>query len=172
MKTSSKRLENVLRTPWRSLEDVFARRLEDVLARRLEDIWPRWIYWSWIRRLEDVFWRRKAKANLFLLIKTSWRQRRLDHDEYLLGRTFLVGSRWFVVPFPKLQTFSGIFWVVSVDCSQYEKTVLGIFVYLFIFEVTSTKVRLRFHKQCSQTTTPLICKQAIFAHNASIDFQL
>ena len=137
--------------------------------RRLEDIWPRWIYWSWIRRLDDVFWRRMAKANLFLLIKTSWRQTRLDHDKCLLGRTFLVGSRWFVVPFPKLQTFSGIFWVVSVDYSQYER-VLGIFVYLFIFEVTRTKVKFRFHKQCSQTTTRLICKQAIFAHNANIDF--
>ena len=180
---SWRRLQNVLKTSWGRHEEVLKTSLQDVLKtswrclgkaswRRLEDIWPRWIYWSWIRRLEDVFWRRKAKANLFLLIKTSWRQRRLDHDEYLLGRTFLVGSRWFVVPFPKLQTFSGIFWVVSVDCSQYEKTVLGIFVYLFIFEVTSTKVRLRFHKQCSQTTTPLICKQAIFAHNASIDFQL
>ena len=75
-----------------------------------------------------------------------------------------------MVPFPKLQTFSRIFWVVSVDYSQYEKTVLGIFVYLFIFEVTRTKVKFRFHKQCSQTTTRLICKQAIFAHNASINF--
>ena len=25
-------------------------------------------------RLEDVFWRRKAKANIFVLIRTSWRR--------------------------------------------------------------------------------------------------
>ena len=140
LKMSWRRLQNVFKTSWGRHEEVLKTSLQDVLKtswrclgkaswRRLEDIWPRWIYWSWIRRLEDVFWRRKAKANLFLLIKTSWRQRRLDHDEYLLGRTFLVGSRWFVVPFPKLQTFSGIFWVVSVDYSQSEKTVLGIYLF-------------------------------------------
>ena len=71
------------KTSWRCLEDVFQevlktfwRRLEDVLKRSwrlLEDVWPRRIYWSWPRRLEDVFWRRKAKANIFVLIKTSWR---------------------------------------------------------------------------------------------------
>ena len=32
------------------------------------------MYWSWPRRLEDVFWRRKARANIFVLIKTSWRR--------------------------------------------------------------------------------------------------
>ena len=90
------------KTSWRCLEDVFARRLEDVLKtswRRLEDVWPRRIYWFWPRRLEDVFWRRKAKANIFVLIKTSWRRlqdvfwrwrrktssRRLHQDECLLG---------------------------------------------------------------------------------------
>ena len=71
------RLENVLKI---SLQDVLKmswRRLEDVLKtswRRLEDVWPRRIYWSWPRRLEDVFWRRKAKANIFVLIKTSSRR--------------------------------------------------------------------------------------------------
>ena len=93
LKMSWRRLQNVLKTSWRCLEDVFARRLEDVLKtswrhlgktswrrledvlktswRRLEDIWPRRIYWSWPRRLKDVFWRRKAKANIFVLMKTS-----------------------------------------------------------------------------------------------------
>ena len=42
--------------------------------RRLEDVWPRRIYWSWPRRLEDVFWGRKDKANIFVLMKTSWRR--------------------------------------------------------------------------------------------------
>ena len=73
----SRRLEDVLKTSWRRLEDVYARRLEDVLKtswRHLEDVWPRQIHWSWLRRLEDVFWRRKAKAYIFALIKTSWRR--------------------------------------------------------------------------------------------------
>ena len=110
--------------PWKCLEDIFARRLEDTLKtscrrlqnvlktswedilktsqRRLEDVWPRWIYWSWPRRFEDIlktssenlrhFWklsaliktswgclkdvflRRKPRANIFVLIKTSWRR--------------------------------------------------------------------------------------------------
>ena len=57
---------------------------------------------------------------------------------------FLVGTHRFGVPFPKLQTFSEIFWVLHIDYSQYEKTILGIFVYLFIYEVTTTKVNFRF----------------------------
>ena len=74
--------------PWKRLEDIFEGSLEDILKtsrrhledvfktswRRLEDLWPRQIYWSWPRRLEDVFWRRKAKANIFILIKTSWKR--------------------------------------------------------------------------------------------------
>ena len=44
---------------------------------------------------------------------------------------FLVGAHRFEVPFPKLQTFSEIFWTLHIDYSQYEKTILGIFVYLF-----------------------------------------
>ena len=133
LKTSWKRLENVLKTSWRCLEEVlktFWRRLADVLKtywrrldktswrcfenvlktswRRIEDVWPRQIYWSWPRRLEDVFWRCKTKANIFVLIKMSWRRledvfwrrrqktssRRLHQDECLLGR-FL--KRCFIV---------------------------------------------------------------------------
>ena len=58
--------------------------------------------------------------------------------------TFLVGAHRFGVPFPKLQTFSEIFWALHIDYSQYEKTILGIFVYLFIYEVTTKKVNFRF----------------------------
>ena len=58
--------------------------------------------------------------------------------------TFLVGAHRFGVPFPKLQTFSEIFWALHIDYSQYEKTILGIFVYLFIYEVTTAKVNFRF----------------------------
>ena len=58
--------------------------------------------------------------------------------------TFLVGAHRFGVPFPKLQTFSEIFWALHIDYSQYEKMILGIFVYLIIYEVTRTKVNFRF----------------------------
>ena len=58
--------------------------------------------------------------------------------------TFLVGARRFGVPFRKLQTFSEIFWALHIDYSQYEKSILGIFVYLFINEVTTGKVNFRF----------------------------
>ena len=57
---------------------------------------------------------------------------------------FLVGAHRFGVPFRKLQTFSEMFWGLHIDYIQYEKTILGIFVYLFIYEVTTTKVNLRF----------------------------
>ena len=42
--------------------------------------------------------------------------------------------------------FSGKFRVLPFDYSLYEKTILGIFVYLFICEVTTTKVDFRFYK--------------------------
>ena len=58
--------------------------------------------------------------------------------------TFLVGAHRFGVPFPKLQTFSEIFWALHIGYSQYEKKIRGIFVYLFIFEVTTTKVNFCF----------------------------
>ena len=58
--------------------------------------------------------------------------------------TFLVGAHRFGVPFPKLQTFSEIFWALHIDYSLFEKMILGIFIYLFICEVTTTKVNFRF----------------------------
>ena len=79
---------------WKRLDDVFARRLENVLktsCRCLEDVWIRRIYWSWPRHLEDVFWRRMINKNIFVFIKMSWRRkrktslRRLHQDECLLG---------------------------------------------------------------------------------------
>ena len=50
----------------------------------------------------------------------------------------------FEVPFPKLQTFSEILWTLHINYIQYEKAILGIFVYLFIYEVTTAKVNFRF----------------------------
>ena len=67
------------------------------------------------------------------------------------------------VPFPKLQTFSGIFWVLPIDYSMYAKTIVGIFVYLLISRVKTRKKKFRFYKQCSQGAIRLICERAIFA---------
>ena len=36
-------------------------------------------------------------------------------------KTFLVDANWFGVPFPKLPTFSRIFWVLLIDYSLYQK---------------------------------------------------
>ena len=60
--------------------------------------------------------------------------------------TFLVRAHIVGASFPKLQTISEIFWALPTDCSGYEKTILGIFVHLFIYEVTTTKVNFRFQK--------------------------
>ena len=87
-------LQDVLKTSWRCLVDVFAWHLEDALKtswRRLKDFWPRPIYWSW-RCLEDVFWRRKAKASIFVLIKTSFKTSSEDDDEWRLQDVFKTSS--------------------------------------------------------------------------------
>ena len=99
LETPWRGLEDVLKTSWRRFQNVlkmFWRCLENVLKtswRRLKGIWPRKIYWSWPRRLEDVFfYRRKAKANIFILEDVFWGRRRktssrrLHQDECLLGK--------------------------------------------------------------------------------------
>ena len=58
--------------------------------------------------------------------------------------TFLVGTHRFGVPFPKPQIFSEMVWALHIDYSQYEKTIQGIFVYLYIYKVTITKVNFCF----------------------------
>ena len=71
-KTSSRCLQDVLKNVFaRRLEDVWpraiywswSRRLEDVLKTSSEDAWVRWIYSFWWWRLEDVFWRRRQKTS-------------------------------------------------------------------------------------------------------------
>ena len=57
--------------------------------------------------------------------------------------TFLVGVHWFGVIFPKLKTFSVVFWVLPIDYSLYAKKILGIFVYLFVYEAATAKVNFR-----------------------------
>ena len=63
-KTSWRHLQNYLKTSWRCFKNVL---------RTFEDVWPGRIYRSWRRRLEDVFWTCMTNANMFALIKTSWR---------------------------------------------------------------------------------------------------
>ena len=58
--------------------------------------------------------------------------------------TLLVGACRFGFPFSKLKTFFEIFWALHIDYSQYEKSILEIFVYLFIYEVTTIKVNFCF----------------------------
>ena len=95
-KTSWKRPENVLKTPcledvlktsWRSLEDVWprqkywywSRRLEDIFKMYSEEIWLGRIYSSWSRRLEEVFWRGRRKTSstrlqdVFIKTNASWK---------------------------------------------------------------------------------------------------
>ena len=94
------RLQNVLKM----LQDVFATRLEDVLKtswKRLEDVWTRHIYWSWRRprRLEDVL---KTSSEAVWLIRIySSSSRRLedvlktsfeDRDERRLQDVFKTSS--------------------------------------------------------------------------------
>ena len=94
-------------------------------------------------------------------------KRKFTNFSYYTG-TFLVGTYWFRIPFPNLQTFSRIFWVLAIDCCQYEKMILGTFAYLFICDVTTRNVNCRFYKQCIHAATRLFRKRAIFAQNANV----
>ena len=69
---------------------------------------------------------------------------------HITGDIF-VGAHRFGVPFPKLKTFSEIFWALPIEYSRYEKTTLGILIYLFIYKVTTTKANFRFYKQRSES---------------------
>ena len=67
-KTSWRRLVNVLKRSWQDVFNMFSQEEyigldQDVLKTSSEDVWLRRIYWSWWRRLEDVFWRRGWKTS-------------------------------------------------------------------------------------------------------------
>ena len=97
-----RRLEDVLKMYWRRFCKTSWRRLEDILKtswRCLEDVWPRRMYWSWPRRLQDILktssedvrlrrtysssWRRLLKTKTKDVFKTSLRL--FHQDECLLG---------------------------------------------------------------------------------------
>ena len=54
LKTSLRHPQDVLKTFLQDILKTFWRRLEDAFKTFLQDLWPRQIYWSWSRRLEDV----------------------------------------------------------------------------------------------------------------------
>ena len=65
---------------WRRLEDVFKTFLQDVLKtswRDFKDVlktsWKCMTRTSILVLIQDVFWRRVSKANIFVLMKTPWR---------------------------------------------------------------------------------------------------
>ena len=59
-KTSWRRLENVLKT---YDQDEYIGLDQDILKTSSETVRLRQTYWSWSRRLEDVFWRRRQKTS-------------------------------------------------------------------------------------------------------------
>ena len=58
--------------------------------------------------------------------------------------TFLVGTHWFGVLFPKLQTFSEIFWVLLIDYSLYEKSDTMNFCLFVYFQSYNDKSKFSF----------------------------
>ena len=89
---SWRRLEDVLKMSWKRLEDVLKtswKRLEDDLKTYDQD--------EYVRLDEDVFvfWRRMSKANILVLIKTSWRRllktKTKDVFKTLLSRQMFAG---------------------------------------------------------------------------------
>ena len=101
-------LEDIFKTSWKGLEEVFKtfwRRLEEVLKtswRRLEDVWPKRIYWSWPRRLEDVFntssedvrLRRTYSSWSKLLEDVFWRRRRKTSSRRLQNVLIKMNVCW------------------------------------------------------------------------------
>ena len=93
-------LEDVLKMSWRRLSKTFWGCLKDILARleevlktswkRLEDVLKMYNQdecWIYSRHLEDVFWRRRTKANMFVLMKTPedffWRKQKKTKDTFI-----------------------------------------------------------------------------------------
>ena len=106
LKMSWRHLEDIFKTSWkrfckmssRSLQEIFQTSCQDVLKmswRRLENEWPRQIYWSWSRGLEDVL--KMSSEDLWVRrIYSSWSRhledviwrwktssRRVNEDEYI-----------------------------------------------------------------------------------------
>ena len=87
-----------------------------ILARRLEDVWPRRMYWSWPRHLEDVL---KTKTDIFVLINTSSE----DKDERRLQDVFNTSSSRRIFAWKVLSAFWHKFFILKFHC----------FMFLFYF---------------------------------------
>ena len=124
-------LHDVLKTSWRCLEGVsqdvlktFWKRLQNVLKtswKRLEDVLKTYSQDECIGLDQDVFWRRKAKANIFVLIKTSSE----DEDEKRLQDVFKTSS--------SRRMFAGL---IVIDC-KYALPCLINFVFQSSFQLQS-----------------------------------
>ena len=107
LKTSSRRLENVLKT---YDQDEYVDLDEDVLKTSSEDVWVRRIYSSWSRRLEDVLKTSSEdedERRLQDVFKTSSSRRMFAGSELGLYHQKLDGrvSSWVA---KKLKTFSPV----------------------------------------------------------------
>ena len=121
MKAFLRRLDDVLKLSWRRLQNVLKTSWQDVL----KTFWRR-IYWSWPRRLEYALWRRKVKANILVLIKTSWR--RLE-DVFWRGR-WNTSSRCLQDVF----MFAGPWLRTCFNAQKLMQTVvIDAFIYLFFY---------------------------------------
>ena len=98
------------------------------------------------------------------------------HLSYYNTGLFLVGLHWFGAPLPKLQTFSGILWILPLT-TVYMKKQYWLFLICYLQKVTTAKVELHFSKQCTVkpqhvlfTNKPLLCKmlESHFSYNISL----
>ena len=136
-----RRLEVVLTMSWRRFCKTSWRRLsktswQDVLKtswRHLEDVWPKWIYWSWSRHLEDVL-KTSSEGEWLRRIYSSW-SRRLqdvfktspeDEDERRLQDVFIKTNVCWVVS-NALMLFLRFFYL-------FHKALLILLSHLFSFQ--------------------------------------
>ena len=116
-----RRLQNVLKMSWRRFCKKSWRCLEDVLEtywRRLEPVWPIRIYWSWPRHLENVL---KTFSEDVRLRRTNSSWRRLHNVFWRRRRK--TSSRCLQDVFIK----TNVCWVISMSSNitrQYQRAYL------------------------------------------------
>ena len=98
------------------------------------------IFWEYIMRMFHEYSTNNILGTLFGNIprnfianffRISWKYIMGMFHEYSTN-IYLDRGHWFGVPFPKLQTFSGIFWVLPIEYSLYKKRYLG-FLFICLF---------------------------------------
>ena len=146
LETSS---QDLLKTSWRHLEDVWPRRifccwprrLEDVLKTYSEDLYLKRILSPWSRRLEDVFWRRRQNTSskrlqdVFIKTNVCWVTTSCMRH-FLSHLLTLKIFRW-----ASFKTASGFFLVVD-SSYQILKNLICLFLYItsrFACEISVTE---------------------------------